>query len=354
MAALKERGVDVALLGRSWSGGRDVEFIECNPSRFPRFRRERKFATVACERLARESDALVQSHERIPCCDVFRAGDGVHAAFIEHRKRGMSSLAGAALSLHPFHRSVIELEREMFASTRLRAVIANSQMVADEIARHFNFSRDKIHLVANGIDLARFHPVARAHLRASTRRELGTDEQKPVALFVGSGFKRKGLDASIAALAKCDGRPELWVVGHDRHPSAYKRLAERGGVKLRIIGPVNDPLPFYAGADILLLPSIYDPFPSTAIEALACGLPVVTSTSCGAKEAVGKLDPGLVRDAYDVAGLADAVTRALALAADPKTVDRARTIANEYDMNAMIGRLLQLYASLGLGNGARP
>ncbi len=354
MAALKERGVDVALLGRSWSGGRDVEFIECNPSRFPRFRRERKFATVACERLARESDALVQSHERIPCCDIFRAGDGVHAAFIEHRKRGMSSLAGAALSLHPFHRSVIELEREMFASTRLRAVIANSQMVADEIARHFNFSRDKIHLVANGIDLARFHPVARAHLRASTRRELGTDEQQPVALFVGSGFKRKGLDASIAALSKCDGSPELWVVGHDRHPSAYKRLAERGGVKLRIIGPVNDPLPFYAGADILLLPSIYDPFPSTAIEALACGLPVVTSTSCGAKEAVGKLDPGLVRDAYDVAGLADAVTRALALAADPKTVDRARTIANEYDMNAMIGRLLQLYASLGLGNGARP
>ncbi len=354
MAALQERGVDVALLGRSWSGGRDVEFIECNPSRFPRFLRERKFADAACGRLVQENDALVQSHERMPCCDLFRAGDGVHAAFVEHRKRGMGALAGTALSLHPFHRSVIALEREMFASPRLKAVIANSQMVADEIVRHFNFAREKIHLVPNGIDLARFHPDARARFRDETRHRLGTDERKPVALFVGSGYKRKGLDASIAALAKSGADAELWVVGHDRHPSAYQRLAERSGVNLRLIGPVNDPLPYYASADILVLPSIYDPFPSTAIEALACGLPVVTSTSCGAKEAVGKLDPDLVRDAYDMAGLADAVTRALALADDPRTVDRARAIANDYDMNAMIDLLLRLYASLGLGKEARP
>ncbi len=354
MAALRERGVDIALVGRSWSGGRDVEFIECNPSRFPRFQRERKFADAACGRLVQESDALVQSHERMPCCDIFRAGDGVHAAFIAHRKRDMGALAGAALSLHPFHRSVIALEREMFASPRLKAVIANSQMVADEIVRHFNVARAKIHLVPNGIDLARFHPDARARFRASTRRQLGTDEQKPVALFVGSGFKRKGLNASLAALARSGADAELWVIGHDRHPSAYQRLAERSGVNLRLIGPVNDPLPYYASADILLLPSIYDPFPSTAIEALACGLPVVTSTSCGAKEAVEKLDPELVRDAYDMAGLADAVTRALTLAGDAQTVDRARAIANDYDMNAMIDRLLRLYASLGLGGEAQP
>jgi len=347
MAALKERGVDVALLGRSWSGGRDVEFIPCDPSRFPRFKRERKFADAACARLAQEAGALVQSHERIPCCDIFRAGDGVHAAFIEHRKRGMGALAGAALSMHPFHRSVIALEREMFASPRLKAVIANSQMVADEIVQHFHFAREKIHLVPNGIDLARFHPDTRARFRNGTRRQLGTDERKPVAFFVGSGFKRKGLDATIAALSKSGIGAELWVIGHDRHPPAYQRLAERNGVNLRLIGPVADPLPYYASADILLLPSIYDPFPSTAIEALACGLPVVTSTSCGAKEAVAKLDPSLVRDAYDVAGLADAVTRAFTLAAAPDTVTRARAIANGYDMNAMIDRLLQLYASLG-------
>jgi UDP-glucose:(heptosyl)LPS alpha-1,3-glucosyltransferase len=353
MAALKERGVHVALLGRSWPGGHGVDFIECDPARSPRFRRERKFADAACSRLAREENALVQSHERMPCCDIFRAGDGVHAAFVEHRKRGMGALAGAALSLHPFHRSVIALEREMFASRRLKAVIANSQMVADEIVRHFDFAHEKIHLVPNGIDLARFHPDARSRFRDGTRRQLGADGKTPIALFVGSGFKRKGLDASITALAKSGVEAELWVIGHDRHPSAYRRLAERSGVTLRLIGPVDDPLPYYASADILLLPSIYDPFPSTAIEALACGLPVVTSTSCGAKKAVAHLDPDLVRDAYDMAGLADATARAFALAGDSRTVDRARAIANNYDMNAMIDRLLRLYASLGLGDGAR-
>src|SRR5690606_36607588 len=76
MSALKERGIEVTLLGRSWSGGRHVDFSACDPSRFPRFLRERTFATAACGRLARETDALVQSHERIPCCDIFRAGDG--------------------------------------------------------------------------------------------------------------------------------------------------------------------------------------------------------------------------------------------------------------------------------------
>lgn len=352
MTALKERGVEVALLGRSWAGGRDVEFIPCEPSRFPRFLRERKFAAAACARLARVTDALVQSHERIPCCDIFRAGDGVHAAFIEHRRRGMGALAGAALSMHPFHRSVIALERELFASPRLQAVIANSQMVADEIVRHFNFDRAKIHLVPNGIDLARFHPDARTRFRADTRRQLGTDEKRPVALFVGSGFKRKGLGASIAALAKSAAGAELWVVGHDRRPSTYQAMADRAGLTLRMIGPVADPLSYYASADILLLPSIYDPFPSTAIEALACGLPVVTSTSCGASEAVGKLAPGLVRDTYDIDGLSDAVTRAFTLAAAADTVTRARAVANGYDMNAMIDRLLNLYASLGL-DGAR-
>jgi UDP-glucose:(heptosyl)LPS alpha-1,3-glucosyltransferase len=353
MAALKERGVEVGLLGRSWAGGREVEFIECNPSRFPRLLRERKFSTAACTRLARESNVLVQSNERIPCCDIFRAGDGVHAAFIEHRRRGMGAVAGAALSLHPFHRSVIALEREMFASPRLKAVIANSQMVADEIVSHFNFAREKIHLVPNGIDLARFHPDARSRFHTGTRRQLGTDEKKPVALFVGSGFKRKGLDAALTALGKSKANAELWVVGRDRNPSAYQRLAERARVNLRMIGPVKDPLPYYASADILLLPSVYDPFPSTAIEALACGLPVVTSTSCGAKEAVGQLDPALVRDAYDIDGLSDAIARAFTLAVAPDTVTRARAVATGYDMNAMIDRLLVLYAKLGLGSEAR-
>src|SRR5262249_39098625 len=145
-------------------------------------------------------EGLVQSHERLPCCDIFRAGDGSHAAFIEHRARGLNPLSAAILRLHPYHRSVIALEREMFAGEKLRAVLVNSQMVADEITRLYSVPSEKIHFVPNGIDLQRFKPEARAAHREMKRKELGTT--RPVLLFVGSGYKRKGLDTAIRALAK--------------------------------------------------------------------------------------------------------------------------------------------------------
>ena len=352
IAALSARGMRVSLLGRSWPGRADIEFIRCDPPRFPRFRRERAFARAACARLAGETDALVQAHERIACCDIFRAGDGVHATFVEQRMRGLGTVARAALALHPFHRSVIALEREMFASPRLKAVIANSNMVADDISKRFSFPREKIHFVPNGIDLARFHPAARERFRAATRAQIGTPASRPVVLFVGSGFKRKGLDAAIAAVSATKSDAELWVVGDDRRPRPYASVAARAGLsanRFRMIGPVPDPLPYYAAADALILPAVYDPFPSAALEALACGLPVVTSESCGARQATARLDPALVRDAHDIEGLAQATERALELAAKPSTADAARNIAGDYSIDRMIDRTLAVYAAVEAG-----
>jgi len=349
ITAMAARGVRVALLARSWTGREDIEFIRCDPPRFPRAWRETRFARAACERLGHESGSIVQAHERIPCCDVFRAGDGVHAAYLENRARGMTKLARLAQWLDPHHRSVLRLERALFQNPRLQAVLVNSAMIADEIVRHFSYPRERIHLVPNGIDLTRFHPSARAEHRAKIRERLGVDNTRPVVLFIGSGFKRKGLAAAIAALALSRIDAELWVIGGDRRSGAYAAQASHAGLaatRLRLIGPVADPLPYYAGADALILPAVYDPFPSTVIEALACGLPVVTSTGCGAREAAARLDPNLVRDQCDVEGLAEALRRALDLATKPATVDQARTIANEYGIDAMIERMLPVYGQL--------
>jgi UDP-glucose:(heptosyl)LPS alpha-1,3-glucosyltransferase len=342
LAALAARGKRVALLGRSWRGGRDVEFIRCDPPKVTRAFRETLFARSACRLIAREKGALVQAHERVPCCDLFRAGDGVHAAYLEQKRRTQTAFGRLADRFSLFHRNTLALERQLFASPRLQAAIVNSAMVADDIVRHFGFPRARIHLVPNGIDLTRFRLEARDEHRAAVRARLGVPAAKPVALFVGSGFERKGLRPAIHAAAACDA--ELWAIGHDRRPANFAAEAERAGFgsRFRLIGP-TDPLPYYAAADALILPSFYDPFPSTVIEALACGLPVVTTTGCGARDVVKRLDAGLVCDVLDREGLAEALRAAIALAAKPETAARARAIAAEFGIDPMIERMLAVH-----------
>jgi UDP-glucose:(heptosyl)LPS alpha-1,3-glucosyltransferase len=351
LTVLAERGKRVALLGRSWRGDRDVEFIRCDPPKVTRAFRETLFARAACRLIAREKGALVQAHERVPCCDIFRAGDGVHAAYLEQKKRAQSAFDRLADRFSLFHRNTLALERKLFASSRLQAAIVNSEMVADDVVRHFGFPRERIHLVPNGIDLARFRPEAREEHRAAVRARLGVPEAKPVALFVGSGFERKGLRPAIHAAAAC-GNAELWAIGHDRRPASFVAEAQRVGLgkRFRLIGP-TDPLPYYAAADVLILPSFYDPFPSTVIEALACGLPVVTTSGCGARDVVKRLDARLVRDVLDRKGLAEALRVALELATKPQTAARTRAIATEFSIDAMVDRMVVLYERLA---AARP
>jgi UDP-glucose:(heptosyl)LPS alpha-1,3-glucosyltransferase len=94
---------------------------------------------------------------------------------------------------------------------------------------------------------------------------------------------------------------------------------------------------------VLVLPSFYDPFPSTVIEALACGLPVVTTTGCGARDVVKRLDAGLVRDVLDREGLAEALHIALELTAKPDTAARARAIAEGFGIERMVDRMLAVH-----------
>ncbi len=349
LAALVTRSYKVALLGRSWHKDRKgVEFIRCDPPKLLRSMREMIFARAACRTIDKMPNVLVQAHERIPCCDIFRAGDGVHAAYLEQRQRIESALGKTATQLNLFHRNTLKLERKMFASPRLKMVIVNAEMVADDLAHQYGYPRERIHLVPNGIDLQRFSPAARARFRDETRKRLGIAPAKAVVLFVGSGFERKGLSVAIEAVAKSGSDAALIVLGHDRRPRKFVTLARRAGLAQRflLVGPVNDPLPYYAAADALILPSIYDPFPSTVIEAFACGLPVVTTMGCGARDVVRRLDLALVRDVLDREGLGEALARALALAAKPQTMTATRKIAEEFGIDPMIERMLTLYEKL--------
>jgi UDP-glucose:(heptosyl)LPS alpha-1,3-glucosyltransferase len=347
--ALAARGASVSIFAREWEPHDGVAFHRCDPARSPRSTRDSRFAKAACEIIASIPGTLVQSHERMPCCDIYRAGDGVHAAYLAHRAGSMGPIKRFFQSISGYHRDVVRLEHEMFASPRLKAVIVNSQMVADEIVAHFAYPRERIHLIPNGIDLTRFDETKLNALRTETRAMLGISASTKVLVLVGSGYERKGVSQAIEALAQSKSGTTLLVIGSEKRVSRYQALAKRVGIsdRVRFLGRQENVLPYLAASDAMMLPSIYDPFPSATLEGLAAGLPVITSEACGARDIAREIDPGLVRDANDIAGLAGAISIALRLSDNPQTKQRARAIAARFDMDAMVERMLALYEKLG-------
>jgi UDP-glucose:(heptosyl)LPS alpha-1,3-glucosyltransferase len=289
---------------------------------------------------------LVQSHERIDCCDVYRAGDGVHAQWLEHRSRLLPAWKRAALRANAYHRYVLDAERRTFSSPRLRAVICNSVMVRDEIRRWFGTDASKLHVIYNGVDLEHFHPRLKREHRAEVRDRLGLADGTPLITFVGSGFERKGLGPLIEALARVKST-HLAVVGKDGDQPKLASLASRFGVDSRIhwVGPQADVRPWYGAADAFALPTFYDPFPNAVLEALACGLPVLTSRSCGAAELVHAGVNGVVcDDPSDIDSLAAALSDLLV---DPARLSAAaRASAQPLGLPAMADSLLALYRRL--------
>ncbi len=307
LEALLERGIAITLYTRRWPQTRLqlIEPVLCNPLYLGRLWRDWGFARAVCGTIARKPPELVQSHERLLCCDVYRAGDGVHQIWLEERLRDGSTLARRFVEWSPYHRYVLEMERRLFASPALRAVICNSKMVRDEIRERFGVSEEKLSVIYNAVDSDVFSPQLNQH-RAAVRAKLGVPENATVFLLVGSGYVRKGVARAIAALARLPGDTYLFVVGRDKARGRYKRLARELGIghRVALLGAQEDPRPFYGAADAFVLPTLYDPCPNAVLEAMACGLPVVTSTKCGAAELIVENDAGFVCPARDVDSLA--------------------------------------------------
>jgi UDP-glucose:(heptosyl)LPS alpha-1,3-glucosyltransferase len=346
---LSARGIDILLLTRRWPPGSNarVRPVIIDPPFLGRTMRDATFARGVCASVAGMSATVVQSHERIACCDIFRAGDGVHAVWVEERMRDASPLARAALALSPWHRYTLAAERRLFASPRLQRVICISQMVQTEIHERFGLPRERLPVIYNAIDPAVFNPSLRQH-RDEVRLRYGIAADAVVFLLVGSGYERKGVGRAIEALALLPPAAHLLVVGRDRAAGRYAALARRLGVadRVTLAGAQTDPRPFYGAADAFVLPTLYDALSNAVLEALACGLPVITSDHCGAGELVAAHAAGSVCAARDIGAIARAMMEML----DPATRSRAGAAALDavrlLTPDAMAKRLSALYAEL--------
>jgi UDP-glucose:(heptosyl)LPS alpha-1,3-glucosyltransferase len=291
---------------------------------------------------------VVHSFSRTRHQDVYRAGGGSHAAYLERR---YGPLGRRLRRLSPRHAVLLAIEERVLRDPT-QLVQCNSEMVRDELRARYAVPAERLAVIPNGVDRARFGMVFSTAMRQRSRDALG-QRGGPVWLLAGSGFERKGLDVALRALAQADPPDAvLWVAGRDE-PGPWRRLAARLGVAERVffLGPRDDLPALYAVADALVLPTRYDAFANVCLEAAAAGLPVLTSGANGAARFLG--DALLVvPDPEDVGGFAGALRRL----ADPELRARlgalGRRRAEEASWESHVRALRELYRRVPRRGGA--
>ncbi len=342
---LSAGGISTTIIAERWDGARDnpetPAVIRAHARGWTRTARFRSFNDSAAEILRSHSFDLVQSHERLMGADIYRAGDGVHAAWIQRQMHEAGGWRAAWLGKDPYHRAVMDTERRMAEDPHLH-IVANSALVESELQDLLGIPAERITRIPNGLDTSQFAP-ATGEERAGARRRFGLPEGAPVFAFVGSGFARKGAFHLVEAMQLL---PDsfLLVCGKDKEHAALAATARRCGAgdRVKILGALDDVRPVLHASDAFVLPSLYDPSPNAALEALGCGLPVVTTADTGLAREIADSGAGAVctRDPADIAekigGIAVAERRAAASV-------RARQLAMAFDQDIVVRKWLELY-----------
>jgi UDP-glucose:(heptosyl)LPS alpha-1,3-glucosyltransferase len=262
----------------------------------------------------------------------YRAGNGVHAAFLEHRRKESSWLKSASFSCNPLHRLILAMEKKTFESQELKVLFTNSAMVQKEVEAFYpTVDPKKIKVVHNGVEWNELQDVYEQGFidRTQVMERLGLDPSKFQFLFIGNEYHRKGLPVLLQALAELDKRDfELSVVGRERNFGYFVRLARDLGLEscVHFFGHAADTKPFYVAADCVVIPSLYDPFANVTVEALSLGNFVISSCNNGGKEVIIEKKTGAVFK--NLEELVDCLRQALK---KPKTKVLADSIRNSVE-----------------------
>ncbi len=244
--------------------------------------------------------------------DVYRLGDGLHRHWL--RVQTPHFFLRLLKENLPRHRVILEIEKKIISDAGLRRIVVNSHMCADQLQLYYGFSADKTSLIYNGVDLSRFNTGSRAKNRHMIRSRLGVSEADTMLLFAGHNFTRKGLSHAVSCCAALRERgipAQLIAAGRGRTEPVL-RHAHRWGIRkhVKLLGPVENMLPLYHAADLLIHPALYDPCSNVCLEAMACALPVLTTRSNGASELIEPDKTGILVDrAGDSTAMAESAAR---------------------------------------------
>ncbi len=228
-------------------------------------------------------------------------------------------------------------------------VISVSRLVQSEVTRRFGMAPERLRVVHNGVDTARFSPRSNSDARESLRRRLGVGD-RVVFLMAAQNYRLKGVGTALRALRLLErrgaGPAHLAVIGCGP-VAAFARVARRLDVQHRVTlcGRVDDQVPYFHAADVLLHPTFYDACSLVLLEGWACGLPVIASAFDGAAELMTAGIEGIVlEDPGDAEELAAAMAAMLDPAVRLQMGGRARALAQRHPLAANFEAIEQLYS----------
>ena len=299
----------------------------------PRFRRPWAFAESVAKALAESPVDVSMGFDKTWGQDILYPQGGLHSAsrahnVLKHRPGVVRSLARWVRVLDPTSYSFARLERRQYLTPPVPVILVNSRMVRGHFGQYLGIPENRVRVLYSAIDPDRFTTSDRAAARATERAAWGVTTET-VGLFVAMNYRLKGLAPLLRSLVHVPrDRPFRLVVIGGKKFEPYRTLAKDLGVADRVtfLGFRPDPRSAYFGADFLVHPTFYDPGSLVALEALACGLPVITSRYNGNHELLPEPPADyVVDDPHDAPELGAKITGLL----DPERLPARRAAAAE-------------------------
>jgi len=341
--------IELTLITRKWDNANNPNIQQkiCDPFYIGRLWRDWSFSRCACYETYNSNFDLIQSHERIPCGNIYRAGDGVHRAWLEKRSRILPWWKKLFIKISPYHRYLIIQETRLFNNNKLKAIIVNSKIIKQEILKYYPNTSAKIKVIYNSVNKHYFNPTLKNKYYYIIREQLGIAQHNKIILFIGSGFERKGLPLLLRVLPNLIDT-HLLVIGKDRKLEQYKRNVRGTSIEgdVHFLGPINDTAPYYGVADLFVFPTLYDPLPNTVLEAMSCGLPVVISSSCGAIDLINDGVEGYICDALDEKSWINAIKHIMQPELRNRMGYNAHNTVQKLNSSNMTNQLITLYKQI--------
>jgi UDP-glucose:(heptosyl)LPS alpha-1,3-glucosyltransferase len=334
---LARDGHSVHLFASRWDAGAlpsSIVYHAIPASTGPRLLRPWRFAEACKQELKSHPVDVSMGFDKTWGQDILYPQGGLHSASRAHNllkhPPGATRIAARMLrTFDPASYSFTRLERRQYLTSPPTMILAISRMVRGHFHEYLGIPESAVRVLHCAIDPDRFSADDRPARRELERRGWGVSPDETVGLFVAMNYRLKGLAPLLRSLmhVKSDRPFRIAIVGSPKF-ARYEALARSLGVHdcVKFLGFRADPRDAYFASDFLVHPTFYDPCSLVALEALACGLPVLTSRYNGASELLEPPQAGIVvQDPHNAPELGGAIANML----DPTRLSERKMAALE-------------------------